>query len=218
MGDFHSMREEIERIRKNLSNAVSNLPQYSSQERPVKMQKIEAIFGEFDAAISELESEAVMFDVNDKNMAKKYLIEIKTDYKKLQNDYTDAKRKGSERDALFGGAIRSDGSSAGQMQSLYDQQSIINEGDNLTTELGRSVAQGHDAGVNILGELANQRGKIQHIDDELNSLDTDVDTGNSIIDRMICRNTRRTIFMIILIIILIIASGVFLYFIFRPAK
>ncbi|EAY12059.1 Vesicle transport v-SNARE protein [Trichomonas vaginalis G3] len=218
MSDFHSMKEEIDRIKKDISNAVSNLPQYSAQERPSKMQKIEARFGEFDAAINELDLQALMFDVNDKNAAKKYLVEVRNEYKKLQNEYTDAKRKGSERDALFGGAVRSDGSSTGQMQSLYDQQNIINEGDNLTTELGRSVAQGHDAGVNILGELANQRNKITHIDDELNSLDTDVDTGNSIIDRMICRNTRRTIFMIILIIILLIASGVFLYFIFKPAK
>ena len=217
MSEFSSMREEIMSIKSDLNNMITNLTQYSAEERQAKMVRIEQRFGEINQAISEMESQMMMFEGTDKNEAKVFTNQIKADVKRLENQYIDAKKRGSERDQLFGNAaIRADGSSAGQMNSLYDQRQQIDEGNSLTDELGRSVNAGKEAGVGILAELGNQRNTIDHVDDELNKLDTDVDTGSNLIDRMTSRQNRRKVFMVILIIVLVIAICVFLYFVFRP--
>ena len=216
MSEFSTMREEILSIKTDLNNMINNLTQLAGSERPAKMQRIEQRFAEVNQSISEMESQMMMFDTSEKNEAKRFVQQIKVDLKKLETQYVDAQKRGSERDALFGNApLRSDGSSAGQLNGLYDQRQQIDEGNNLTTELGRSVNQGKEAGIGILGELGNQRNKIDHVDEELNNLDTDVDTGSRIIDSMICRQKQRTIFMAVIIVILVIALCVFLYFVFR---
>ena len=217
MSEYSSLRDEILSIKSDINNMINNLTQIAGSERPAKMQRIEQRFGEINQSISEMESQMMMFDSNEKNDAKRFLQQIKVDVRKLEAQYADAQKRGSERDALFGNApLRADGSSAGQLNSLYDQRQQIQEGNNLTSELGRSVNQGKEAGIGILGELGNQRNKIDHVDEELNNLDTDVDTGSKIIDKMICRQKRRQIFMGVIIVILIIALCVFLYFVFRP--
>ena len=209
------MQEDIESIRKDLSNMINNMAQLAASEMPAKMRKIESRFDELRTAVGELDDNIMMFDDSERNDAKKFLIESKSDIKKLENAYIEAKNKGSQRDALFGNAIRADGSSAGQLNSLVDQNSLIEEGNDLTTELARSANQGKEAGVSIISELQRQRGVIDHVSEELDTLDTDIETGDQKITSMLCRNKRRTIFMIIIILILVVAIGFFLYFIFK---
>ena len=216
MSEFEASRDDILSIKREIQSIINNFATYSSSEIPAKMKRIEEKFGEIRNAVGQMEEQIMMFESSERNEAKKFIAQTKSEITQLENQYKEEKKKGSQRDALFGNAaIRSDGSSAGQMNSLIDQNQLIEEGNDLTNELARGAAAGIEAGTGILAELSNQRNTIDHIDEELDTLDTDVETGDKTITKMICRNKRRMIFMIIVIVILIIAIGVFLYFILK---
>ena len=216
MSEFQSMKEDILAIERDITSMLNNFPMLSSSEIPGKMKKIEDRFNDLNNSLTEMEEQIMMFDSSEKNEAKKFISQTKNEIQKLESQYKDVKTKGSQRDALFGNApLRSDGTSAGQLNSLIDQNQLIDEGNNLTTELARGAAAGKEAGMGILAELGKQRSTIDHIDDELDALDTDVEAGDRMITKMICRNKKRSIFMIVVIIILLIAIGVFCYFIFK---
>ena len=216
MSEYQSMKDDILSVKKEITSMINNFSQLTSAEMPDKMRRIEQRFSDLNSQVEEMEDQAMMFDASERDEAKKFIIQTKSDIKQLEKQYTDAKAKGSQRDALFGNsALRTDGSSTGQLRSLVDQNQLIDEGNGLVTELGRTAQSGKEAGMGILAELANQRQTIDHIDEELDTLDTDVETGDKRITQMLCRNKRRSIFMIIVIIILLVAIGFFLYFIFR---
>ena len=216
MSEFQSMKEDILAIERDITSMLNNFTMLSSSEIPAKMKRIEDRFNDLNNSLTEMEEQIMMFDSSEKNEAKKFILQTKNEIQKLESQYKDVKAKGSQRDALFGNSqLRSDGTSTGQLNSLIDQNQLIEEGNSLTNELARGAAAGKEAGMGILAELGKQRSTIDHIDDELDTLDTDVETGDRMITKMLCRNKRRTIFMVAVIIILIIAIALFLYFIFK---
>ena len=211
---FEDIKEEINSHVNEASHMINGLSQISSTERAERKQKIEKKFGDISSGIQELENSVMMLGANERNEAKSFLQSIKIETGRLQMDYTNMIKRLEERERLFGNATVSSLSN-NQRGSVVDQRKQIDDGDSLVLELSRGSVNAKDSGVAILSELDNQRRKIDGVSNKLETLDEDIDQGEQILDIMICRNKRRAAFMWIIIFILVIACGIFLYFIFK---
>ena len=102
-----------------------------------------------------------------------------------------------------------------QQELLSRNANELNRGDGLISELSHGVSQAKDSGLTIMDALNDQRRKIGDIDEHLQRLDTNVETGESIITEMLCRDQRRKFFLWGIIALLVVCVCVFLYFLIR---
>jgi len=206
MTDIQIDVEQINETREKISSLIENLSG-DSNSLPAKMQEIEKQFGNLETMIVDFENNMVMLDTNEQMDARKHLQTFRIEKAKLETRYSE----GKNRATLLGKAgMNVDGSSNTQRNSLVDQRGLIDEGNSLTLELALGASQAKDAGVGIISELSKQRDKTDEIEDKLGVLETDVTTGEGLVDVMLCRQKRRSIFMGIILFILAVAIVYFI--------
>ena len=215
MFDLDFEVSHINEMKEELSQLIDQLIYLENDKLPEKTRDIDNLFGNLQNSLKNFESEMIMLENKDKEIARDNLKTFKIEFAKLEVKYNENKQKKKDRDDLLGNSTsKLDISSQGQKNSLLEQRDLIDNGNSLTLDLARGASMAKESGTNILNELSNQKNSVQEIENKLNNLDTDVSTGESIIDSMVCRNRKKTIFMLIILIIIAIAGGFFVYFLF----
>lgn len=207
MSDLEIHREEIVRSKEKIEVSLRQLPTATTNKQSL-LNQIEAQFRDFSAQLDDYGNSMLMFDTNDQYEAKRLLDEMKREENRLRDEYNSAKN----REMLLSGVSDT---ARDQIGGLVGQRQLIEKGDQMVLGISRDVNRGIALGNDIVTEINKQNETLYSINDNLNDLDTDVEVGNKLLDKMICRQKRRNIFMIIIIIILLIAACVFLYFIFK---
>lgn len=208
MTELSLLKDDVSQIKTLIQEKMIGYADLSPYEMDERALFIDTKFEEFQTLIREASSEILMWDKNQIAAAKKYIEQSNADMKKLEIQFHELQKRIQQREALLAGAHTNDGDG----QELLSKNEL-NKGDKLIDELNYGVTQARDSGKNIIETLGNQRQKILDIDEGLTRLDTNIETGETIITRMICRAQRRKVFIWALIITLSIFIIIFLYFI-----
>lgn len=208
MTELSLLKDDVSQIKTLIQEKMIGYADLSPYERDERALFIDTKFEEFQTLIREASSEVLMWDKNQIAAAKKYIEQSNADMKKLEIQFHELQKRIQQREALLAGAHTNDGDG----QELLSKNEL-NKGDKLIDELNYGVTQARDSGKNIIETLGTQRQKILDIDEGLTRLDTNIETGETIITRMICRAQRRKVFIWALIITLSIFIIIFLYFI-----
>jgi len=180
----------------------------SKPERDEKTRNIEKSFCEYNMIIEEASGQLLMWDKNEANSAKKFIQTSNADMKKLEYQFQEMRKRCQQREELLGDANNADN----PHELLTRNANELNRGDDLISDLSQGVSQAKDSGLVIIDELNKQGRKIRDIDEHLQRLDTNIETGESIITEMLCRDQRRKFFLWGIIALLVVCIGVFLYF------
>lgn len=178
-------------------------------QREERAKFIENLLEEYHTLITEANGQVLMWDKAQMIAGRKFIDQTDAEMKKLEYQFREMQKRIEQREALMAGAYPPDGDSQELLSRNSDE---LNRGDRLISELSQNVSQAKDSGLNIMDALNTQRRKIQDIDEHLTRLDTNVETGELIITEMLCRNERRKYFLWGMIALLVIAIGIFLYF------
>ena len=210
MSDLRLLKEDVNSAKSDIQSALTSYQTLSYEERIEKTKYIENRFSDYYSTIEEASGQLVMWDKNQAKEAKEFIDSSNAEIQKMEYFFQELRKRCEQRDALLSGANK-DGY-GNQNELLSKNANELNRGDHLLAELSQGAATAKDTGMTIIGALNDQGRKIRDIDENLTRLDTNIETGESIITEMLCRDQRRRYFLYGIIALLIIAIIVFLYF------
>ena len=210
MSELRLLKEDVNSAKSDIQSAMASYQTLSYEERLEKTKFIENRFSEYHQIIEEANGQLVMWDRTQANEAKTFIDSSNAEIQKMEYFFQELRKRCEQRDALFSSANK-DGYND-QNMLLNKNANELNRGDQLISELSQGAATAKDTGMTIMGALNDQGRKIREIDENLTRLDTNIETGESIITEMLCRDQRRRYFLYGIIALLIIAIIVFLYF------
>jgi hypothetical protein len=213
MTEYQQYREDACRIRDALRRNILALSSVSPDKRQGLLAEIEPQFRELQEQVDLITEQKIMWDSTERDAATKFVQEIQTETRRLGEQYSIEK----SRSDLFAGARMSSlagGSDSERAGLLQGRDKIGKQGENLRTiEREIRVIQGTAEG--ILGDLGDQRGKEAGIDDHVNTINHQIDTGNRAMSRIEWREKKKTIAIWVVVVLAIIGLSVFLYFVFK---
>ena len=208
MSDFSNIQEDINKTINEIKDILKSYLNYEKIEREIKKEFKENKLNDLKKNIEEISNEIIMWDKNNSKEGYKFLNNIKAEIQIIESNFIDLKKKIKDREILLGNQFND------QRNMIEDNSQLLNKKGNLINELSKEVNFAKETGTDILSNLNDQRDKLGHINEELSRLESNIDTGDTLLEEMICRGKRRTIFLWFLIIVLIICMFLFLYFLF----
>lgn len=211
--NYQETKDELEQIFNQLRNTVGELSRLPEAQRPGKEQQFQELIEQANSLIQDIEDNQMMWSPHEKSDASNYLKTAKNRLKAIDSDYKenqnrrDLMRKTNEH-ALGG-------SSSDQQETLKDHREIFKQGQNLEMNLLGDLNEGIDGLNNVTSELANQREVEFRVDGNLSELDTDVEKGQGLINKILCQQKKKTIAMWGVLILVLIGLCIFLYFVFK---
>jgi hypothetical protein len=155
-----------------------------------------------------------MWDQSENAQAVRFVQEMNATARQLGDTFAHER----SRTELFAGAITKSnlvGGSASQRESRVMQRQGINKGTELLQSVGQGLSDIEGAGKSVLMELGRQKEKEGQIEGRLEDIDGEVLDGNRTIGRMAWREKKKTIAIWVVVVLVIIGLGVFLYFVFK---
>jgi len=206
MNDFYQIKSEITRQITEIESLIRGMNSIKSNEKEASVKRIDSMINELRSVIDESKSEMLMWETPQSNEASKFFDNSKIDIQRLESQFVEMKK----RSVLMGNTLER----SIQTSALGENKALLEEGNKLLSELGNSVGSAKETGNEILANLSDQKSKLLNIDSELTKLDTNVETGEQIIDLMLCRDRKRTLCLWIMITVLALCTLLFLYFLF----
>lgn len=214
MTSYQEYETELQQLKNLLSRNISELERLQGEERSRKIRQIEENFNTLNDTISDIKSNLYIMEQNDRNKMNKALEDSREQIRNLENRFRDAKNRG---ELIGSSTVNLEGGVNAARQGLINNREKIqqgNEGLRNFNDMGNEIL---DAGHGILNDLNDQKEKELQIDRKLDDLDTNTTIGSRTVERMLCRNKKRTaILWIVIVLVVIIFLSVFLYFVFRP--
>lgn len=212
--NYQETKDELEQIFNQLRNTVGELSRLPEAQRPGKEQQFQELIEQANVLIQDIEDNLMMWSTQEKSDATNYLKIAKSRLKAIESDYKenqnrkDLMRRANENSSL--GASSSD-----QRVALANQREINTMTKNLEMNLLGDLNEGIDGLSNVTNELANQREVEFRVDGNLSELDTDVEKGQGLINKILCQQKKKTIAMWGVLILVLIGLCIFLYFVFK---
>ena len=205
---------ELKTTINQLSRDISGLERLQGEERSKMIRQIEENFKALNDSIKYIDSNLYIMEQNERSKMMNSLNDAKVQITKLENQFNNAKQRGE----LFGtSSVVLEGGSKSERQRLLNNREVIEAGNQGLIAFNETANGIQNTGQGTLNDLNDQKEKQLHIDENLNHLGVDMTIGERTIDRMLCRQKRRTaILWIVIVLVVIIFLSVFLYFVFRP--
>lgn len=214
MTSYQEYETELQQLKNLLSRNISELERLQGEERSRKIRQIEENFNTLNDTISDIKSNLYMMEQNDRNKMNKALEDSREQIRNLENRFRDAKNRG---ELIGSSTVNLEGGVNAARQGLINNREKIQQGNEALRNFNDMGHEVLDAGHGILNDLNDQKEKELQIDRKLDDLDTHTAIGSRTVERMLCRNKKRTaILWIVIVLVVIIFLSVFLYFVFRP--
>jgi chromosome segregation ATPase len=212
MSEFFQTRDEISALRDELRTKLRGLNLIPPERRPETLRDLDSLFSRTQEHVQAMSDQLVMWEGTDQNQARRFIAETNAELQSLSESYN---RDKSRFSLLAGARTDISGGSAGQKTALLDTRRDIDRGAALLSDVVQSLDDIRDAGQGVREEIAMQAGKENLINGRIDSLDNESAIGRSIIGRMWRREKIRTAAIWIVVGVVIVGLGVFLYFVFR---
>jgi hypothetical protein len=214
MSEFEQARADAFHIVDALRAKISTLSNSASDKRTSLVDDIEKSFRELTEQLDSITKQRIMWDSSENAQATRFVQEMNATARQLGDQF--AHERG--RSELFAGAITKAnlaGGSASQRESFVMQRQTIDKGSELLESVGQGLSDITSAGQSVLMEIGRQREKEHQIQGRIEDLDDEVTDGSRTIGRMAWREKKKTIAIWVVVILVIIGLGVFLYFVFK---
>jgi t-SNARE complex subunit (syntaxin) len=214
MSEFEQARADALHVADTLRAKISTLSNIASDKRTSLVAEIENLFRELTEQLDSINKQRIMWDSSENAQATRFIQEMNATARQLGDQFSHERG----RSELFAGAITKSnlaGGSTSQRESLVTQRQTIDKGSELLQSVGQGLSDITGAGQSVLMELGRQREKENQIGGRLEDLDSEVTDGNRTIGRMAWREKKKTIAIWVVVILVIIGLGVFLYFVFK---
>lgn len=210
LGELNRLQDEVNGLILEIRKKLDVYDRKTSEERVMLNSTLETEFIDLNSILDDAKNNVLMWESDEKKNGTIYIDKSREEVEKLKQEFISLRKKNEERDYLFNaGNI-----SSSDKHLLYNTKSQLDEGDDIINKFTRSTQLAKDTGLNILGILSEQRTKISGYDDKLSLLESEIDSGQTLVHRIECKEKQRKIFLYIIIAVLVISFLLFLYFIF----
>lgn len=220
---FEMYEKEYVDLSADISNQLRSASRKSGESKKATLQAIAKKLDIAEQNVRNMETETYSVPSNVREQLKVRLNNYKRDLAKLKQDHERENKSGgradllSGRGGLDGGLDDDENMSNQQRQRVLQSTSKLNDTSARLDHIMRLNAENEQMGADVLNNLQLQREQIIRSKENLDATNTSLTRSNRTIGRMMRRVITNKIIIAIIILVLLAAIGLILYFKLRPS-
>lgn len=196
-GELEEFQQHIDAQMQELQILITDYAKLGYNDKANAYSRIRNKFDQISSDLTEMDSTAATWLSELRNRERDYTAKVRSEFANIQYKFNNEVSEENRR-RLLGDSYT----------STIDQ-------DRLTDALLDDVNDTKEIGIGILQEMDRQRNTITNISGNINSMNTELDTGESLLNEMQCRSKQRTYFLYGVVFFLFVTVCVFIYYILK---